>query len=165
MGVHQGSDGAHRIPFVRCRILADSTPRRRALLRLHDRAQGPAGSAFDLLVWGTPAADRVERRLNGRQEPSVRNCSWKHVDAGFIRPFRRWGMSCRVAIIQGPSGGRLTTVVIVGIEVRLALDTASAPAVRWRPCRPAPPPLPARWSVSGRWVSRRTEGIVMATPR
>jgi hypothetical protein len=71
MGVRQGSDGNNRISFIRFRLPADSGTAKRLLLRVHGLAQGPAGEAFDHLVYGTPTADWDERTLNARQAPAV----------------------------------------------------------------------------------------------
>jgi hypothetical protein len=71
MGVRQGSDGNNRISFIRFRLPADIATARRALLRIHGRAEGPAGEAFDHLVYGTPAADWDEQKLSARQAPAV----------------------------------------------------------------------------------------------
>ncbi len=71
MGVRQGSDGNNRISFIRFRLPADIGTAKRVLLRVHGLAQGPAGEAFDHLVYGTPTADWDERTLNARQAPAV----------------------------------------------------------------------------------------------
>ncbi len=71
MGVRQGSDGSNRISFIRFRLPADIAAARRVLLRVHGRAEGPAGEAFDHLVYGTPVADWDEQALNARQAPAV----------------------------------------------------------------------------------------------
>jgi hypothetical protein len=71
MGVRQGSDGNNRIAFIRFRLPADSATAQRVLLRVHGQALGPAGEAFDLLVYGSPAADWDERTLSARQAPAV----------------------------------------------------------------------------------------------
>ena len=71
MGVRQGSDGNNRISFIRFRLPADLATVRRVLLRIRGRAEGPAGEAFDHLVYGTPAADWDEQTLNARQAPAV----------------------------------------------------------------------------------------------
>jgi hypothetical protein len=71
MGVRQGSDGNNRISFIRFRLPADIATARRVLLRIHGRAEGPAGEAFDHLVYGTPAADWDEQTLNAHQTPAL----------------------------------------------------------------------------------------------
>jgi len=71
MGVRQGSDGNNRIAFIRFRLPADSATAQRVLLRVHGQAQGPAGEALDLLVYGSPAADWDERTLSARKAPAV----------------------------------------------------------------------------------------------
>ena len=71
MGVRQSSDGNNRIAFIRFRLPADSAKAQRVLLRVHGQAQGPAGAAFDLLVYGSTAADWDERTLSARQAPAV----------------------------------------------------------------------------------------------
>jgi len=71
MGVHQGSDNNNRIAFIRFRLPADIATAKRVLLRVHGRAEGPAGEAFDHLVYGTPAANWDEQTLNARQAPAV----------------------------------------------------------------------------------------------
>lgn len=71
MDVRKGSDGNNRITFIRFRLPADIATVRRVLLRVHGRAEGPAGEAFDHLVYGTPVADWDEQTLNARQAPAV----------------------------------------------------------------------------------------------
>ena len=71
MGVRQGADGNNHISFIRFRLPADLATARRVLLRIHGRAEGPPGEAFDHLVYGTPAADWDEHALNARLAPVV----------------------------------------------------------------------------------------------
>lgn len=71
MGVRQGSDGSNRISFIRFGLPADIASARRVLLRIHGRAEGPVGEAFDHLVYGTPAAKWDELALNARRAPVV----------------------------------------------------------------------------------------------
>jgi hypothetical protein len=70
MGVRQGVDGNNRISFIRFRVPEDIASAKRVLLRLRGRAEGPAGRAFDHLVYGTPA-NWEERLLNASQAPGI----------------------------------------------------------------------------------------------
>ena len=71
MGVRQGSDGNNRVSFIRFRLPADIGTAQRVLLRVHGKAEGPAGDAFDHLVYGLPDVGWDERTLNARQAPGI----------------------------------------------------------------------------------------------
>jgi hypothetical protein len=71
MGVRQASDGNNRISLIRFRLPADIATASRVLLRVHGRAEGPAGVAFDHLVYGTVDSAWNELTLTSSQAPGI----------------------------------------------------------------------------------------------
>jgi hypothetical protein len=71
MGVRQSSDGSNRISLIRFRLPSDIVAAKRVLLRVHGQVDGPAGDAFDHLVYGMYGGDWDEQTLNTGQAPGI----------------------------------------------------------------------------------------------